>query len=400
MKKIELLAPAGDLEKLKVALVYGADAVFIGGREFSLRSKASNFTLEEIKEGVEFAHKLNKKVHVTCNIVMHNNDVEPLKEYLIALDKIGVDAIITSSLHMVKLAKEFTSLEAHISTQQSILNSEAVKLFKNAGADRVVLGREVSLEDIKNICTNKPCEIETFIHGGMCSSYSGKCMLSNVMCNRDANRGGCAYSCRWKYNIHQGEELITQGEEFFKMSSRDLCAINEIPQLIEYGVDSLKIEGRRKASNYIACVVKAYRQAIDDYYAQREMKFSKYREDIYKCENRLTSTGFLHGNVKIEQMLYNLDERLIKIGDYVGLVLESTDEYAYVEIHNKMELNHSYIVHSPIEEDYIITITEMMKQNAIGEYIMPMEVATIGKQVVRIKTSKKIEPYSIIRLNR
>ena len=152
MKKIELLAPAGDLEKLKVALVYGADAVFIGGREFSLRSKASNFTLDEIKEGVEFAHKLNKKVHVTCNIVMHNNDVEPLKEYLIALDKIGVDAIITSSLHMVKVAKEFTSLEVHISTQQSILNTEAVNLFKSLGADRVVLGREVSLEDIEKIC--------------------------------------------------------------------------------------------------------------------------------------------------------------------------------------------------------------------------------------------------------
>ena len=400
MRKIELLAPAGDLEKLKVALVYGADAVFIGGREFSLRSKASNFTLEEIKEGVDFAHKLNKKVHVTCNIVMHNNDVEPLKEYLIALDKIGVDAIITSSLHMVKLAKEYTSLEVHISTQQSILNTEAVNLFKSLGADRVVLGREVSLEDIEKICKNKPCEIETFIHGGMCSSYSGKCMLSNVMCNRDANRGGCAYSCRWRYNIHQKDKLITEGDEFFKMSSRDLCAINEIPKLIEYGVDSLKIEGRRKASNYIACVVKAYRQAIDDYYEQREMKFEKYREDIFKCENRLTSFGFLHGNVKIEQMLYNLDERIIKVGDYVGLVLDSTEEYAYVEIHNKMEINHTYIVHSPIEEDYLITINEMMKENVLGVFVVPMEVATIGKQVVRIKTNKRIEPYSIIRLNR
>ena len=400
MRKIELLAPAGDLEKLKVALVYGAEAVFIGGREFSLRSKASNFTLEEIKEGVDFAHKLNKKVHVTCNIVMHNNDVEPLKEYLIALDKIGVDAIITSSLHMVKLAKEYTSLEVHISTQQSILNTEAVNLFKSLGADRVVLGREVSLEDIEKICKNKPCEIETFIHGGMCSSYSGKCMLSNVMCNRDANRGGCAYSCRWRYNIHQKDKFITEGDEFFKMSSRDLCAINEIPKLIEYGVDSLKIEGRRKASNYIACVVKAYRQAIDDYYEQREMKFEKYREDIFKCENRLTSFGFLHGNVKIEQMLYNLDERIIKVGDYVGLVLDSTQEYAYVEIHNKMEINHTYIVHSPIEEDYLITINEMMKENVLGEFVVPMEVATIGKQVVRIKTNKRIEPYSIIRLNR
>lgn len=400
MKRIELLAPAGDLEKLKVALMYGADAVFIGGRDFSLRSKASNFTLDEIKEGVEFAHKLNKKVHVTCNIVMHNNDVESLKEYLINLDKIGVDAIITSSLYMLNVAKKYTSLEVHISTQQSVMNIEAVKLFKDLGADRVVLGREVSLSDIKNICENKPCEIETFIHGGMCSSYSGKCMLSNLMCNRDANRGGCAYSCRWKYNIHQGDQLITKDDEFFKMSSRDLCAIKEIPQMIEYGVDSLKIEGRRKASNYIACVVKAYRQAIDDYYAHKEMNFNKYLEDIYKTENRLTSYGFLHGNVKIEQMLYNLDERLIKVGDYVGLVLSSTDEYAYVEIHNKMELNHTYIVHSPIEEDYLITIDEMMKENAIGDFVVPMEVATIGKQIVRIKISKKIEPYSIIRLNR
>lgn len=400
MKKIELLAPAGDLEKLKVALIYGADACFIGGRDFSLRSKASNFTLEEIEEGVKFAHKLGKKIHVTCNIVMHNNDIKELKEYLIALDKIGVDAIITSSLYMVRLAKKYTSLECHISTQQSIMNKKAIDFFISQGADRVVLGRECSLSDIKEICEDKKCEVEGFIHGGMCSSYSGKCMLSNVMCNRDANRGGCAYSCRWKYNLYQDEQLLTEGDEFFKMSSKDLCAIDHIPELIEYGLDSLKIEGRRKASNYIACVVKAYREAIDDYYAHKEMNFKKYHEDIYKCENRLTSTGFLLGNVKEEQMLYNLDERLIKIGDYVALVKDSDDNYAYVEIHNKLELNHTYLVHSPHEEDYEITISEMLQENVLHQFIVPTSVATIGNQIIKIKVEKRIDPYSIIRLIR
>lgn len=394
-KRIELLAPAGDLEKLKVALIYGADAVFIGGREFSLRSKASNFTLEEIEEGCKFAHSLGKKVHVTCNIVMHNKDTEGIKEYLIALDKIGVDAIITSSLYMVKLAKKYTSLEAHISTQQSILNKEAMEFFYSQGADRVVLGRESSLKDMEAMCKDKPCEIETFIHGGMCSSYSGKCMLSNVMCNRDANRGGCAYSCRWFYNVYNDDKLITEGDEFLKMSSKDLCAINEIPQLIEMGIDSLKIEGRRKASNYIACVVKAYREVIDAYYENRPIDFKKAREDIFKAENRLTSTGFLYGNVTRDQMLYNLDERLIKIGDYVGLVIDSTDKEAHVEIHNKLEVGHDYLLHSPHEEDRVIHIEKIKDKNN-----KEMSVATIGKQIVLVNVDKKFEAYSIIRLIR
>ncbi|MDD6302834.1 MAG: U32 family peptidase [Bacillales bacterium] len=394
-KRIELLAPAGDLEKLKVALIYGADAVFIGGREFSLRSKASNFTLDEIRQGCEFAHRLNKKVHVTCNIVMHNNDVSDIKKYLIALDNIGVDAIITSSLYMVKLAKKYTNLQVHISTQQSSLNKEAIDFFASLGADRVVLGREASLKDMKDICENKPCEIEAFIHGGMCSSYSGKCMLSNVMCNRDANRGGCAYSCRWFYNVYNGEKLITKDNEFLKMSSKDLCAINEIPQLIEMGVDSLKIEGRRKASNYIACVVKAYREVIDAYYNNQPIDFIKARDDIYKAENRLTSTGFLYGNVTREQMLYNLDERLIKIGDYVALVIDSDEEYATIEIHNKLELGKDYLLHSPKEDDRMIHISEILDNKG-----KEMEVATIGKQLVKIKVDRKFEPYSIIRLIR
>ena len=190
MKKVELLAPAGNLEKLKVALTYGADAVFIGGKEFSLRSKASNFSFEEIKEGCEFAHRLGKKIHVTCNIVMHNNDVNHLEEYLINLEKAGVDAIITSSLFMVKLCKKLTNMEVHISTQQSIMNQEAINFWMSQGADRVVLGRECSIENMKTFRKNTPIEIEAFIHGGMCSSYSGKCLLSNLMVNRDANLGG------------------------------------------------------------------------------------------------------------------------------------------------------------------------------------------------------------------
>lgn len=399
MKKVELLAPAGNLEKLKVALTYGADAVFIGGKEFSLRSKASNFSLEEIKEGCEFAHRLGKKIHVTCNIVMHNNDVNHLEEYLINLEKAGVDAIITSSLFMVKLCKKLTNMEVHISTQQSIMNQEAINFWMSQGADRVVLGRECSIENMKTFRKNTPIEIEAFIHGGMCSSYSGKCMLSNLMVNRDANRGGCAYSCRWMYDLYEKDELITKRkEDYFKMASKDLCALKFIPDLIEAGVDSFKIEGRRKASNYIACVVKAYRRIIDNYYLKQELEYSKSINDISKCENRLTSYGFLKGNVSVEQMSYTIEETLLKAGEYIALVKECKDGYVYLDLHNKIENNTKYLVLSPIEDDYEIVVNELeSKENRQIDYIRK-EIETVAGKDVRFKCDKEIPNYSIIRL--
>lgn len=399
MKKVELLAPAGNLEKLKVALTYGADAVFIGGKEFSLRSKASNFSLEEIKEGCEFAHRLGKKVHVTCNIVMHNNDLNHLEEYLISLEKAGVDAIITSSLFMIKLCKKLTKMEAHISTQQSIMNQEAIDFWISQGADRVVLGRECSLSDMKEFRKHTPIEIEAFIHGGMCSSYSGKCMLSNLMVNRDANRGGCAYSCRWMYDLFEGDKLITESKDyFFKMASKDLCALRLVPDLIEAGVDSFKIEGRRKASNYIACVVKAYRRIIDEYYEKKELEYDKSINDISKCENRLTSFGFLKGNVGVEQMSYTIEETLLKAGEYIALVKYSKDGYVYLDLHNKIEDNTKYLVLSPQEDDFEIMVHELESKEKQQIEFVKKDVETVAGKDVRFACRKEIPAYSIIRL--
>lgn len=399
MKKVELLAPAGNLEKLKVALTYGADAVFIGGKQFSLRSKASNFSLEEIEEGCSFAHKLGKKVHVTCNIVMHNHDLNGLKEYLLNLEKAGVDAVITSSLYMVSLIKKYTKMEAHISTQQSIMNQDCINFWISEGADRVVLGRECSIENMKEFRKNTPIEIEAFVHGGMCSSYSGKCMLSNLMVNRDANRGGCAYSCRWMYELFSKGNLVTKDDEhFFKMASKDLCAIREVPSLIEAGVDSFKIEGRRKASNYIACVVKAYRRVIDNYYEKKELEIDKSLNDISKCENRLTSYGFLHGNVTTEQMSYNIEETLLKAGEYIAMVKECKDGYCYIDLHNKLLDNCHYLVLSPNEDDYEIEITGLESKEPQQIEWKQKDVETVAGKDIRFKCQKDIPAYSIIRL--
>ncbi|MCQ2796933.1 MAG: U32 family peptidase [Bacilli bacterium] len=346
MKKIELLAPAGNLEKLKYAVMFGADAVFIGGKQFSLRSRASNFTLEDIKEGCGFAHAHNAKVHVTCNIVMHESDLDGLLDYLLALDKCGVDAIIASSPTILTLVKKHTKMEAHVSTQQTVTNSKAVKFFEEMGVDRVVLGRECSMEDIRNIRKNSNIDIEAFIHGGMCSSFSGRCMLSNVMTNRDANRGGCAQSCRWDYRLFEGEKEISDDDHKFTMSGKDLCAIDFIADMIEAGVTSLKIEGRMKSSNYIASVVNAYRKAIDEYYALGSIpNLNQYKDDLYQAENRPASHGFLAGDVTIKEQLFSRDYTT-PTKDFLGVVQSYDKETKtvivqvrnYFDSHRELEL--------------------------------------------------------------
>ena len=246
--KIELLMPAGDLTKLKVALLYGADAVFIGGVKFSLRAKASNFTIENIAEGVKFAHQLNKKVYVTVNIIPHVDDLEKIEEYLLALDGINVDAIIVSSLYIISLVNKLhLSLKAHVSTQVSSLNHEVANFYQEMNCPRVVLARECTLDEIKKIKRNSNCELEVFIQGGLCSSYSGKCTLSNYFVDRDANRGGCAHSCRWDYFLYQNDQLVS--DKVFKIASKDLLGIDHVKDLIEIGVSSLKVEGRMKSVN-------------------------------------------------------------------------------------------------------------------------------------------------------
>lgn len=392
-KNIELLAPAGDLMKLKVALIYGADAVFIGGHKFSLRSRASNFTLDDIKEGCDFAHKLNKKVYVTCNIVMHQKDLLGLKDYLISLKEAGVDAIITSSLYMAMLAINEVHLQAHISTQDSILNTSAIKYFSSLGIERVVLARECSLEDIKNICGQNITQIEVFIHGGMCSSYSGKCMLSNCMTNRDANRGGCAHSCRWKYDLYDGDSKLNKNNEYFSMASKDLNALQFIPDFIEMGVDSLKIEGRMKSLNYIACVCKAYRKCIDDYISGNELDFDTYNDIIKYCENRETGTGFLKGNVTKTEQLFQLDNECRRSGEFVGIIISYDKEtkIAKMILRNKITKDANYSVFSPYTNDTLIYIEEFeVKGNKLESY-------SVANDIISFRCEKELHEFDIIR---
>ena len=299
MDTIELLAPAGDLKRLKIALLYGADAVYIGGQQFSLRSRASNFSLEDIREGAAFAREHGKKVHVTVNMLPHEDDLGGLDDYVRALADAGVHALIVASPSIARRVKELApSLEVHISTQHSTTNASAIRFWKEQGMDRVVLARECTLEEVRASCANAVLPVEVFIHGGMCISYSGRCVLSNHMTNRDANRGGCAQSCRWKYALYEGEREISDPDMRFSMSSKDLQAVRFIPALIEAGVSSLKIEGRMKSAYYIATVVHAYRMLIDEY-AQtgtlNEERIAFYEEEIAKAETDPPAPVFIWG---------------------------------------------------------------------------------------------------------
>ena len=382
---IELLAPAGNLEKLKIAVLYGADAVFIGGKEFSLRSRASNFTLEDIKEGCEFAHKHNAKVHVTTNILPHNNNLDGLKEYLINLEKCGVDAIICASLYIMNTALKYTNLEVHVSTQDSIANVEAINFYKSIGCKRVVLAREVSLEELKSIRSKTDMDIEVFIHGGMCSSYSGRCMLSNEMSNRDANRGGCAHSCRWNYDLISDGKLINDGN-YFSLASRDLCALKYIPDFIDNNITSLKIEGRMKSTHYIATVVNAYRRAIDEYYKFKTINFDKYDHMIKKAENRLTSIGFYNGDPGVNEHLYiNFGEEPSQ--EYVGDVLDYIDGFMIMEVKNYFTIDDSLEIFSPKEELRSFKITEIL--NMDNEKVL---VCNHPNEIVKIKV-----PFSVLK---
>jgi len=317
--KPELLAPAGDLERVKVALLYGADAVYIGGTKFSLRSRASNFSLPQIREAVLFAHGLGKKVYVTANIVFHDEDLEGLDEYLGELATIHVDAVIASSPYVIDRAARHPGLAIHLSTQQSVSNSALVKFWAGYGVQRVVLAREVSLSEIRAIRAATDTGLEVFIHGGMCSSYSGRCTLSNDMTDRDANRGGCAHSCRWNYDLYRNGILHSEAYDF-QMAAKDLQTVRFIPDLMKLGVAALKIEGRMKSLHYIATVVNAYRRIIDDAEDGTLHPWPVYEAAIAKAENRQTSFGFLNGTTTVDQQVYESGVSEPS-QDFVGVVL-------------------------------------------------------------------------------
>ncbi len=393
---MELLAPAGDLEKLKIAVIYGADAVFVGGEEFSLRSRASNFTFEDLKEASEFCHKHGSKLYVTTNIIPHNNDLIGLVDYLQELEKCNIDAIIASSFAVIEVAKKYTNLEVHISTQQSLTNSEAVKFYKNYGISRVVLARELSLSQIKKIKDNVDMELEVFIHGGMCSSYSGKCMLSNNMTQRDANRGGCAHSCRWNYKLYSGNNDVSQ-DNFFAMSSKDLSAVRQLPKMMDIKVDSFKIEGRMKSLHYIATVVSVYRQLIDEYSTTGEIKdYEYYEKEIKKCENRLTSIGWLEGKLTSNEQLYNMRSEQ-PTQEFIGIVKSYDEEKGkyLVEVRNHFKPNSKIEVLSPNKKPFQFKISTILDED-----LNELDAARHPLQLVYIDCKKELKEYDFLRLCR
>ncbi len=318
-KRIELLSPAGDLERLKIACLYGADAIYIGGREYSLRANATNFSLEEIKEACSFAHKLNKKVYLTLNIVFHNEDIEGVYDYIKDVVDAGIDAFIVSDLFIVNYIKSNFDVEVHLSTQASTTNVLSVKYLKNEGIDRVVLAREVNLHDIKEIIDETGIDIECFIHGAMCTFYSGRCVLSNYFTNRDSNRGGCAQVCRFDFNIDDDEN--------FSMAVKDLNMSYLIKDMIESGVRSLKVEGRMRSPYYLATVLSIYRRIIDSYYngTLNDEIIKKENIILSRVSNRENSTHFYDHEADVSDQYYNGRQELSN-QDYVAYVIKYDKE--------------------------------------------------------------------------
>ena len=384
-KKPELLAPAGNLEKLKVAIMYGADAVFVGGKEFSLRSLASNFTLEDIKQAVDFANQYGAKIHVTCNIILHEENLEGISEYLKALDEIGVAAIIVADPYIMLLAKQLhLSLQVHVSTQLSSTNAEAIRFWQKQGLERVVLGREVDYQDLKAIMTETDIEVEYFIHGALCISYSGRCMLSNYYSRRDANRGGCSQSCRWYYDIYKGNRKINTEEDIpFSMSSKDLSLVDHIGELIELGVDSFKIEGRMKSLHYIATVVSTYRKLIDAYCADPDhFEYdSKYMNELNKAANRALTLGFYNQKPSQKDQLFNLrDEHPTQEFCMRVLHYNPLTQLAKIEQRNYFKLGDEVEFFSPDRNNFKMVVSELYNED-----MEKIEVANHPMEVLYVK---------------
>ena len=402
MKKPELLAPAGNMEKLKMALLYGADAVYLGGKAFGLRAFGGNFTNEELQEAVDFAHKLGKKIYVTVNIFPHNSDIAKLPAYLTFLNEIKVDAILVADLGVFTLAKEYApDVELHISTQANNTNWAAVNAWAELGASRVVLAREMSLEEIKEIREKCSVELEMFVHGAMCISYSGRCLMSNYLTGRDANRGSCAQPCRWNYALVEEKRpgqyfpVLEDERGTYIFNSQDMCLLPYLPDVIASGVDSLKIEGRMKSVHYAASVVKAYREAIDSYFAapeQFEVK-KEWVEELDKVSHRAYTTGFYYGRPTEKDQIYGTSS-YTQTSDFVGLVLDYDEKtgFATVEQRNNMKVGQEIEIFQPHLAGYRQILQEMY--NDEGEAI---QVAPHPQQIVKIRMDKPVEPYGILR---
>ena len=404
MRTVELLAPAGDLERLKIAFTYGADAVYIGGEIFGMRSAAKNFTKEDMIEGVKFAHERGKHVFVTINIIPRNDDLLQLENYLLELQEIGVDAVIVSDPGVFTIVrKTIPNMEVHISTQASTTNAASAAFWYKQGAKRVVTARELSFEEIKELRENTPADmdIETFVHGAMCMSYSGKCVISNHTTGRDANKGSCAQSCRWKYTLTEevgpGEyKPVLEGidPEFF-FNSKDLCMIEYIPEIFESGITSLKIEGRMKTAYYVATTVRAYRMALDAYYKDPEnWKFNPmWLEELKKGSHRDYSTGFFFDRPDAKSHNYE-SASYIRNYDFIGLVKGHDEEnnLVIVEQRNKMYVGDKIEVIGPFKETMNATILEMYNEDN-----EPIESAPHARQTVKMKLDIDVEKDYMLR---
>lgn len=404
VKKPELLAPAGNLEKLKFAVLYGADAVYIGGQQFGLRAKAGNFTYEDMKAGVAFAHERGAKVYVAANIIAHNDDFGGMDEYFQTLSEIGIDAVIIADPAIIEVCKQAApDLEIHLSTQFSATNWRTVQYWAEEGIPRVVLAREVSLDEVREIKKHVDAEIEVFIHGAMCIAYSGRCVLSNHMTSRDANRGGCAQSCRWKYdlfeeemlNVDEAVPLSAEGEDAFTMSSKDLCMIEHLPALIEAGVESLKIEGRMKSVHYVATVVNAYRRVIDAYCADPDgfVFRPEWKTEIEKAANRPVTTGFYFQQPTDDDQIFGVPPKMTTY-DFAGLVLEYEPEggIATIEQRNHFRVGQEVEFVGPNRDNFMQRIEAIWDSegNELTE-------ARHAQQIIKIKVNHPVTPYDLMR---
>ena len=406
MKKPELLIPASSLEVLKTAVIFGADAVYIGGEAFGLRANAKNFSKEDMKAGIEFAHEHGVKVHVTANILAHNYDLEGARAYFHELKELKPDALIIADPGMFMMAKEICpEIERHVSTQANNTNYETYKFWYNLGAKRVVAARELSMNEIKEIRQNIPedLDVEAFIHGAMCISYSGRCLLSNYFTGRDANHGACTHPCRWKYAVVEeqrpGEYLPVYENErgTYIFNSKDLCMIEHIPELVDAGVDSCKIEGRMKTALYVATVARTYRKAIDDYFESEEKYRANmpwYLDEISRCTYRQFTTGFYFGKPSNEAQIYD-NNTYVNEYTYLGIV-GSVDEQgrAKIEQRNKFSVGDKIEIMKPDGRDI-----EAIVKGIVNEKGQSVESAPHPKEVLYIELDQETEQYDILRIH-
>ena len=404
MKKPELLIPASSLEVLKTAVIFGADAVYIGGEVFSLRAKSKNFSMDDMREGIAFAHAHGTKVYVTANILAHNGDLEGVEAYFHELKEIGPDALIISDPGVFQIAKEICpEIDVHISTQANNTNYRTYRFWHDLGATRVVSARELSIDELRELRANIPeeLEIETFIHGAMCISYSGRCLLSSYFTGRDANQGACTHPCRWKYAIMEetrpGEYLPVYENErgTYIFDSKDLCMIDHIPELVAAGIDSFKIEGRMKTALYVAVVTRTYRQAIDDYMRDPKLYESRmdyYKEEIAKCTYRQFTTGFFFGKPDHDTQIYD-SNTYVKAYTYLGLIGESRgDGYYSLEQRNKFSVGDIIEVMKPDGRDMEVRVKGMTDEDG-----QPMESCPHPKQKIFVDLGVELSSFDLLR---